>query len=131
MNRNNFEREWENVRSDVQIKWNKLTDEDIEMINGDYEQLIATIEQRYNCSRAQAEREIQNWKSEERGFERGEERNTNAFGQNRPTQKNQRNENRQPNRSLTNRETDREQWNQNRQSDKNQWDQNQKKRKAS
>lgn len=61
MNRELFENQWGQIRTILKDRWGNLTDEDIRLINGRYDQLIAKIQQRYGISREAAEEELRNW----------------------------------------------------------------------
>ncbi|WP_018924560.1 CsbD family protein [Salsuginibacillus kocurii] len=52
---------WDLVTGEAQKKWGKLTDDDLQQIEGDREKLIAKLEERYHLSRAEAEKEIDAW----------------------------------------------------------------------
>ena len=66
MNREQIEGNWHQLKGKIKEKWGKLTDDDIAIINGKYEQLLGKIQQKYGYSKEQAEKEIINWKSENR-----------------------------------------------------------------
>jgi len=66
MNREQFEGNWHQLKGKLKEKWGKLTDDDIAIINGKYEQLLGKIQQKYGYSKEQAEKEINNWKLENR-----------------------------------------------------------------
>lgn len=61
MNRELFENQWSQIRVILKDRWGNLTEEDIRIINGKYDQLIAKIQQRYGISREAAEEEVRNW----------------------------------------------------------------------
>jgi uncharacterized protein YjbJ (UPF0337 family) len=58
MNRDIFEGKWKQIRGDAKIWWGKLTDDDIERVNGNYDRLIGRLQERYGYTREQAEAEI-------------------------------------------------------------------------
>ncbi|MCE5315859.1 MAG: BON domain-containing protein [Parachlamydia sp.] len=58
MNREVLEAQWVHVKEFLREKWPKLTDEDINQINGRIDVLIAKLQQRYGFTRDQAEEEI-------------------------------------------------------------------------
>lgn len=51
--------EWKQVRGVVKQWWGKLTDNDLERINGRVEQLTGIIQERYGYTRQQAEKEVE------------------------------------------------------------------------
>lgn len=58
MNRDIFEGKWKQIRGEAKNWWGKLTDDDITMVNGNYDKLIGRLQERYGYTRAQAEAEI-------------------------------------------------------------------------
>ncbi len=54
-------RKWEHVREKIHVRWGKLTEEDIEQIDGNHDKFIKTIQVRYGCDEKQAEDELQGY----------------------------------------------------------------------
>jgi len=46
----------------VQEKWGKLTDDDLDVIEGKKDQLVGRLQERYGYSKEQAEKELKSWK---------------------------------------------------------------------
>ena len=46
---------WRQVRQEVHRRWERLTDEDLDRIDGSREQLVGKLEDRYGWSRVRAE----------------------------------------------------------------------------
>ncbi len=61
MNKNEFKRDWNEIKHKIRQKWNKLTDSDISEINGNYDHMISTVQKKHGYSREQAEREYNQW----------------------------------------------------------------------
>jgi uncharacterized protein YjbJ (UPF0337 family) len=53
---------WKQVKGKVKEKWGKLTDDDLEVIEGKKDQLIGRLQERYGYSKEQAEKELNSWK---------------------------------------------------------------------
>lgn len=49
---------WKEVRGSVRERWGKLTDDDLDVIAGERDQLIGTVQRRYGTMRDQASREV-------------------------------------------------------------------------
>ena len=49
---------WRQVRGRVRQWWGKLTDDDLERINGHVDRLISKVQERYIYNREQAEKEV-------------------------------------------------------------------------
>ena len=43
-------------------KWGKLTDDDLEVIEGKKDQLVGRLQERYGYTKEQAEKELKSWK---------------------------------------------------------------------
>ncbi|MEW5868535.1 MAG: hypothetical protein AB1894_04615 [Chloroflexota bacterium] len=56
-----LESKWVQVRSQVGTRWNKLSKEDVDEIDGKYDRFIAVIQKRYGCGREQAEEQLQGY----------------------------------------------------------------------
>ena len=69
MNRDEFQGKWKEFKGKVREKWGKLTNDDLEVINGRYDQFIGLLQQRYGYSKEKAEQELHGWKYENRGGE--------------------------------------------------------------
>lgn len=52
---------WERMRVLARERWPKLSDKDVDLVEGDREELITVLEQRYNWDRARADREVRTW----------------------------------------------------------------------
>ena len=56
-----IERNWNDLKGEVKRQWSKLTDEDVELIEGKYAELLGFLQERYGHVKEQAEREINDW----------------------------------------------------------------------
>jgi uncharacterized protein YjbJ (UPF0337 family) len=61
MNKDILKGKWMQVKGDVRSWWGKITDDDVDMIQGDGEKLIGKLQERYGYSREQAEKEMNDW----------------------------------------------------------------------
>ncbi len=52
------EGKWKQLRGKVKEQWGKLTDDEIDRINGNREQLVGRIQERYGSNRADVERDV-------------------------------------------------------------------------
>ena len=48
---------WAQVKGSVKTWWGKLTDDDVEQIDGKFDKLVGKIQEHYGHSREQAEKE--------------------------------------------------------------------------
>jgi uncharacterized protein YjbJ (UPF0337 family) len=58
MNKDILKGKWLQIKGDVRQKWGKLTDDDVDMIQGDAEKFIGKLQERYGYGREQAEKEM-------------------------------------------------------------------------
>lgn len=61
MNRDTFKGQWMQLKGKVRQQWGKLTDDEVDQMQGNAEMLIGKIQERYGYERAQAEREVERW----------------------------------------------------------------------
>lgn len=58
MNSDVLKGKWKEMKGSVQERWGKLTDDDLDKAEGNRDQIIGRIQQRYGMSRDEAEREF-------------------------------------------------------------------------
>jgi uncharacterized protein YjbJ (UPF0337 family) len=63
MDWNRVEGSWKQVRGTVKEKWGKLTDDDLDVINGRREQLEGKLQERYGFAKDQIRKEVDAWYS--------------------------------------------------------------------
>jgi uncharacterized protein YjbJ (UPF0337 family) len=56
-----IERKWVQVRNKIHARWGKITEEDIEKINGNLNRFIATLQARYGYAKEEAEDQVQRY----------------------------------------------------------------------
>jgi uncharacterized protein YjbJ (UPF0337 family) len=62
MNEDTLKREWIQLRGWVRKRWGKLTDDDVDQIEGDREILVGKLQERYGRPRKQVERWFGEWR---------------------------------------------------------------------
>ena len=60
-NRDTFKGQWMQLKGKVREQWGKLTDDEIDQMQGNAEMVIGKIQERYGRSREEAEREFDQW----------------------------------------------------------------------
>jgi uncharacterized protein YjbJ (UPF0337 family) len=53
--------QWAQFKGKIRQQWGKLTDDELDQIQGDREILIGKLQQRYGRSREQVEQEVDRW----------------------------------------------------------------------
>jgi uncharacterized protein YjbJ (UPF0337 family) len=61
MNWDQLTGQWKQVKGRAKQQWGKLTDDDLTRIEGNRDELIGRIQERYGYAREQAEREVDAW----------------------------------------------------------------------
>jgi len=61
MNSDQMEGKWKQMKGSVKEKWGKLTDDDIDVINGRQDQLIGKIQERYGIAKEEARNQVDEW----------------------------------------------------------------------
>lgn len=57
MNDDVFEGKWKQIRGQAKMWWGKLTDDDLEKVNGKFDQFLGLLQEKYGYTREQAEAE--------------------------------------------------------------------------
>ena len=55
MDKNILEGKWKQIKGEAQKNWGKLTNDDLDVINGDREKFAGKLQERYGKSRDEAE----------------------------------------------------------------------------
>jgi uncharacterized protein YjbJ (UPF0337 family) len=61
MDWNRIEGNWKQIKGRVKEQWGKLTDDDLDVINGRREQLAGKMQERYGIAKDEADRRIDTW----------------------------------------------------------------------
>lgn len=59
MNSDRLQGEWKQVKGKVKEKWGKLTDDDLKTIDGQSDQLVGRIQERYGIAREEAQKQFE------------------------------------------------------------------------
>jgi uncharacterized protein YjbJ (UPF0337 family) len=61
MDSNVFKGKWKQLKGETKKQWGKLTDDDLDVINGEKDKLVGKIQERYGHTKDAAEEEYQTW----------------------------------------------------------------------
>jgi len=61
MNTDVLQGKWTQLKGNVRKQWGKLTDDDVDQIQGDAEILQGRIQERYGRTKEQAKQEVDSW----------------------------------------------------------------------
>lgn len=66
MDNNVFKGKWNQLKGEAKVQWGKLTDDDLDVIDGEKDKLVGKLQERYGHSKDAAEREYTDWTSRHR-----------------------------------------------------------------
>jgi len=58
MNEDILKGKWKQLKGKAQQQWGKLTDDDLDRVQGRREELVGIVQERYGYERSRAEREV-------------------------------------------------------------------------
>lgn len=61
MNWDQIEGKWKQLTGSIRERWGKLTDDDIQTLTGQKDQLVGKIQERYGIAKAEAEKQAEAW----------------------------------------------------------------------
>jgi uncharacterized protein YjbJ (UPF0337 family) len=61
MNEDTLKGQWMQLKGRIREQWGKLTDDDVDQIQGKSEQLIGKLQSRYGMAKDEAERQFDSW----------------------------------------------------------------------
>ena len=73
MNTEQLKGKWKQVKGSVKERWGKLTDDDIDVIDGQHDQLIGKVQERYGIAREAAQKQVEDWNAAASGEPRAAE----------------------------------------------------------
>jgi uncharacterized protein YjbJ (UPF0337 family) len=63
MNSDQLKGKWKQMKGSVKERWGKLTNDDLDVIDGQSDQLIGKIQERYGVARQEAQKQVDEWNS--------------------------------------------------------------------
>jgi uncharacterized protein YjbJ (UPF0337 family) len=61
MNPDVLKGKWAQMKGEAKVQWGKLTDDDLDQIEGNAQKLVGKVQERYGWERDRAEREVDQW----------------------------------------------------------------------
>lgn len=65
MNKDIFKGKWKQLKGEVQKKWGKLTNDDLDVIDGNREKLAGKIQEKYGVTKEEAEKQVEDYHKEQ------------------------------------------------------------------
>ena len=56
-----FEAKWKQLRGKAKEQWGELTDDDLDKVDGQFDQLVGMLQEKYELTRLKAEAEVNNF----------------------------------------------------------------------
>ena len=56
-----FEAKWKQLRGKAKEQWGELTDDDLDKVDGKFDQLVGMLQEKYELTRSKAEAEVNNF----------------------------------------------------------------------
>lgn len=66
MNSDILKGKWNQLKGNIKQQWGDLTDNDVARIEGNYDEFVGVLQERYGYTRERAEREVNDYLSRER-----------------------------------------------------------------
>lgn len=61
MNWDTVKGNWKQFKGKVRAEWGELTDDDLDKIEGEREQLVGRIQERYGIAKEEAQEKVEEW----------------------------------------------------------------------
>ncbi|KMK75020.1 CsbD family protein [Alkalihalobacillus pseudalcaliphilus] len=52
---------WNQMKGEAKKKWGKLTDDDLQQVDGDKDKLIGKVQERYGITKEEAKKDVDSW----------------------------------------------------------------------
>jgi uncharacterized protein YjbJ (UPF0337 family) len=72
MNNDRVEGKWKQMKGSLKSRWGKLTDDDLDVIEGQKDQLVGRIQERYGIAKDEAQKQVDEWNRVNRDAENHE-----------------------------------------------------------
>ena len=61
MNWDQIQGKWKELKGQAKVKWGRLTDDELDMAEGQRDQLVGKLQQKYGIAKEEAERQLDDW----------------------------------------------------------------------
>ena len=72
MNNDRVEGKWKQMKGSLKSRWGKLTDDDLDVIEGQKDQLVGKVQERYGIAKEEAQKQVDEWNRMNRDAENQE-----------------------------------------------------------
>lgn len=57
MNRDIIKGKWNQLKGEIKVQWGKITDDELDEINGNYDKVVGKLQEKYGYNKDRAEKE--------------------------------------------------------------------------
>jgi uncharacterized protein YjbJ (UPF0337 family) len=68
MNTDILQGNWHQLKGSVKAQWGKLTDDELDRVDGDAEKLVGLVQERYGIEKQRAQREVDSFLARQKAF---------------------------------------------------------------
>ncbi len=61
MNEDRVQGKWKQMKGALKSRWGKLTDDDLDVIEGQKDQLVGKVQERYGIAKDEAQKQVDEW----------------------------------------------------------------------
>jgi len=61
MNEDRVQGKWKQMKGALKSRWGKLTDDDLDVIEGQKDQLVGKVRERYGIAKDEAQKQVDEW----------------------------------------------------------------------
>jgi uncharacterized protein YjbJ (UPF0337 family) len=73
MNWDRIQGKWKQFKGSAKQQWGKLTDDELDVINGSRERLMGSIQECYGITRDEVEKQVSDWQNKQKEYQQAKE----------------------------------------------------------
>jgi uncharacterized protein YjbJ (UPF0337 family) len=68
MNQDQIAGNWKQFKGKMKEQWGKLTDDDLDVMEGHRDQFLGRVQERYGVAKEEAEKQLKDWETKNKDF---------------------------------------------------------------